>query len=764
MRRALASGVALLALAVVAPLEARAQGTSERAGPHWRHYPQRPQAPEGAPNVLLIMTDDVGFGAASAFGGPIQTPTFDGLAQGGLRYNEFHTTAMCSPTRAALLTGRNHHAVGSGAIANLARDEEGYTSVIPDSAGTIADVLRLNGYNTGFFGKNHNTPEWENSPLGPFDHWPEGFGFDYYFGFNEAWADQFHPELVENRNTVEPPKGDPTYTLDRDLSDRLIGWIRLQDTLTPDRPFFAYLAPGSPHTPHHAPRAWIERYKGRFDRGWDAMREEIFARQKRAGVIPRNAVLTPRPANLPAWSSLSPEARRVAARMMEVYAAQLAHSDYQIGRVIDALRRDGRLDNTLVIFIQGDNGADLSRINGGANEYGAFFAETPSYESLLPRIDELGGPRTFGGAPSAWGWALNAPFPWGKAYAGHLGGSRTGLVVYWPGGIERRHRGEVRAQFHHVIDIAPTIYEAARIAPPDAIDGIAQQPIEGVSMLYSFNTARAPDRRREQYFEMLGNLGFYQDGWLASTTPQRMTWDRSSASTPLPSDPRQFSWELYDLRNDFSQSRNLAGAQPGRLNAMIADFTDVAARNHVMPLENDVLKLLRPGTRPSLTDGRTSFTYYPSERRYTPAMVPSLSRSWRLSAEIEIGSAQESGPIIVQGGRFTGWGLLLSAGKPAFVIKELDRPQDLVRLDAAALRPGRHRIEVEVRRGASRRQAEISLSVDGAAAASRSVDNAGIVHNAVYVGRYGTTPLIDDAAIPDVCNCSIAAVTIDLLP
>ncbi len=484
----------------------------------WKHYPASPQAPAGAPNVLLILTDDVGFGAASTFGGPVPTPAFDALAARGLRYNAFHVTAMCSPTRAALLTGRNHHAVASGSIADVSVDEEGYTSVIPKSAVTIARVLHDNGYDTSFYGKNHNTPTWENGPAGPYDNWPNAWGFDYYYGFNAAFADQFHPSLYENRLAVRPP-AEPGYILDRDLADHLIHWTQVQHAARPGHPFFAYFASGSTHAPHMAPKEWIDRFKGRFDQGWDRLREETFARQKQLGVIPADAVLTPRPAGLPAWDSLSPEKRRIYSRMMEAAAGQLAFADAQIGRVIEALRQSGQLDNTMVIYIQGDNGASVEDFRGSTNELSTIAGREPTDAEMARDIDRHGGPDAFGNYPAAWAWATNAPFQWGKRVASHLGGIRDGMVISWPSRI--RQVGQLRTQFSHLTDIAPTIYEAAGVTAPKVVDGVAQLPLDGTSLVYSFDHPEAPTRHREQYFEMLGNRAYYKDGWIASTTPGR---------------------------------------------------------------------------------------------------------------------------------------------------------------------------------------------------------------------------------------------------
>lgn len=487
------------------------------ADPEWSHYPPIPKPPKGAPNILLVLTDDVGFGACSAFGGSIPTPNLDRTADRGLRYNAFHTTAMCSPTRAALLTGRNHHSVGMGAISNYSVDAPGYTSVLPKNAATIARYLRDTGYDTAMFGKNHNTPEWEAGPLEPFDRWPLGMGFNYFYGFNAAQTDQFSPALVENLNPIRPPREDG-YHLDRDLSDRAAHWIQLQKALRPDHPFFVYLAPGTLHEPHQAPPEWIERFRGAFDKGWDATREEVFARQKALGVIPDHAKLTSRPPYIPAWADLPEEERAFYARQMEAAAAQLSHCDHQFGRLLATLEEGGWLDDTLIMFIQGDNGACQEYEYGNTN-YDLYGIVTETPADMIPKRDLVGGPDYHGTYAPGWGWAMNAPLAESKQVASHLGGIRNGLVVSWPNGIAAR--GEVRGQFGHVIDIAPTIFDILGLELPELVDGAPQQPFEGTSLAYSFADATAPERHTEQYFEMLGNRGLYQHGWLASTIPER---------------------------------------------------------------------------------------------------------------------------------------------------------------------------------------------------------------------------------------------------
>jgi arylsulfatase A-like enzyme len=753
-----ASVLAIAAPCVLFHAQAAEPATAPRSTSRWKHFPPPRTAPEGAPNVLLIMTDDVGFSATSTFGGPVPTPTFDALASAGLRYNAFHTTAMCSPTRAALLTGRNHHAVASGAITNLAVDEAGYTSVIPKSAGTIAHVLRENGYDTAWLGKNHNTPEWQTGPMGPFENWPAGMGFDYFYGFNAAITNQFAPQLVENRNPIDPPANDPTYHLDRDMSDRLIHWLGIQRNLHPGQPFFAYVAPGTVHSPHQAPADWIAKFSGKFDQGWDELRKETFARQKRLGVIPRDAVLTKRPAELPAWSSLLPEQKRTYARMMEVAAAQLAHSDHQIGRVVEWLRQSGQLDNTLVIYLQGDNGASIESFRGSHNELMSLIGLEPDDASLARDSDKHGGPTTYGNYTAAWAWATNTPFQWGKQIASHLGGLRDGLVISWPKRI--RQTGQVRSQFHHVIDIAPTIYEAAGIAPPKALEGNEQQPIDGVSMVYTFDQPGAPSARREQYFELNGNRSYYKDGWIASTKPAVVPWDRANGAV----DPMTFGWELYDLSKDYSQSRDVAARHPEKLAELKADFDAAARRYNVYPLESNLMGRMAPGNRPDPLEGRSRFTYYAGETRYPVTSFPGIGPRWSMTARLHLAQPQAQGAVVVQGDQFAGMGLLFEQGRPVFLYNPSGRSEERVILrSGASLAEGAHDVQIRAvaNPAAGPRGATLTLSVDGQPVASADVVNLYRVRGDAYVGRPGIGMLLPDQSIGALTGATIRSLDIN---
>ncbi|MDP3737902.1 MAG: arylsulfatase [Hyphomonadaceae bacterium] len=732
----------LVACPVLVPLALAQQSTPAAS---WRYFAQPPRAPEHAPNVLLIMTDDVGFAASQAFGGPIPTLTFDKLAEQGLRYNQFHVTAMCSPTRAALLTGRNHHSVASGVINDVATDEPGYTTVIPESAATIGDVLKANGYATAWFGKNHNTPKWENTPVGPYDRWPDGMGFDYFYGFNAAMTDQFAPALIENRNQIIAPRSSD-YILDKDLADHAISWLRIQRNVAPDKPFFMYYATGTPHSPQQAPKAWIDRFKGKFDQGWDKLREETFARQKSLGVIPRDAVLTPRPKEIPAWLSLGVDERRVAARLMEVYAATLAYSDDQIGRVISELERAGEIDNTLVIYVQGDNGASEEGFRGTSNDLAAIGGIEGDTEYMLSILDELGGPRTFGNYPSGWGWAMNTPFQWGKQVASHLGGIRNGLAISWPERLSKT-KGQVRTQFHHVIDIAPTIYEAASVKPPSVLGGATQQPIEGVSMIYTFDQAGAPTTHTSQYFEMLGNRSFYKDGWIASTTPQRMPWSHAAQANQAAS----YKWELYDLNQDYSQSKNVAAKRPDKLKELQAGFDAAASAYNVLPLNSDFIGRLDRRLRPSQTAGRSDFTFYPGPTRYSDGAFPVVGPQWKIGAHIDAPGAGGDGALMVRGGYFVGWGLFVIDNRPVFIFRASDRPEDTTRIASnKPLSAGSHLIEVEYAQspGAPLPSAGVVLKVDGAVVARGTIPRVGYTGGDVYVGQMGGAPLLFDLPTP----------------
>ena len=656
-------------------------------------FPKGIEAPAGAPNVLLILTDDVGFGATSTFGGPIQTPNFQRVADNGLRYNMYHTTALCSPTRAALITGRNHHSVASGDITEFATGYPGYNSLVPKSAGSVGAVLRENGYNTSWFGKMHNVPDWMSSQAGPFDLWPNGLGFEYFYGFLGGDSDQWHPALYENTKPIEPYFGNPNYILDVDLADKAIAWMRMQHALAPNKPWLLYYATGTAHAPHHAPKDWIAKYKGQFDQGWDKLREETLARQIKLGVVPPNAQLTKRPEQIPAWDSLSADQKLLFARMMEVYAGALSHADYNIGRLLDAVEQSGQMDNTLVIFMMGDNGASAEgSLQGTTNEV-AINANSvqESIPFLLSMIDELGGPRTYNHYPVGWAHAMDTPMQWTKQVASHFGGTRNGMVISWPARI--KDKGGLRSQFCHVIDITPTIYEAAKITPPKMLDGVEQRPLDGKSLVYTFDNATAQTQHGTQYFEMMGNRAIYKDGWMASTTPLRLPW----INVGYEPNPDDFKWELYNINEDFSQANNLAEKNPGKLKELQDAFDVEAKKYNVYPLDSSMASRADPAIRPSLTRGRNEFVYFPGMIRIPEGSAPDFkNKSWTLAAEVTIPQGGASGVLGTIGGRYGGWVLMMQDSKPLFAYALSNQPDHKFKVAAdQPLAPGNHVVRVK---------------------------------------------------------------------
>ena len=625
-------------------------------------FPAPIKAPEKAPNVLLVLLDDVGFGQASTFGGAIETPNLTRLAEKGLRYNQFHTTALCSPTRAALLTGRNHHSVGTGVVAELASGFPGYTTILPKSAATVAEVLRQNGYNTAAFGKWHNTPDYETSAVGPFDRWPTWLGFEYFYGFLGGDTNQWSPALVENTKRIAPPTNNPDYHLTPDLVDHAISWIHSQQSIAPDKPFFTYLATGATHAPHHAPKVWIDKYQGKFDQGWDKLREETFARQKQLGVIPANAQLTPRPKELPAWDSLSPDDQKIYAHEMEVFAGFLAYTDHEVGRLINAIDQIGELDNILIFYIVGDNGASAEGgLAGSVNELKVFNKVPESREQLLASLNDLGSPKTFNHYHAAWAWAGTTPFQWTKQIASHVGGTRNPLIIAW--GDRIKDQGGLRSQFHHVIDITPTILEAAGITTPTQVNGVKQQKIEGTSLVYTFDNSDAPSHHKTQYFEMFGNRAIYNNGWVAAARHPRLPW-QGTINADFDKDP----WELYNIEEDFSEANNLASENPEKLEKLQKLFLSEARKHKVLPLDDRLSERFDVQSRPSPAAGRTSFTYYSSGVSIPEGSAPSLkNKSFSITADVEIPESGAEGVLLTQGGRFAGWGFFLEDSKPTYI-------------------------------------------------------------------------------------------------
>lgn len=752
-KRIRSMGVVLFGLLLGA--SASAQGQPGPTG-----FPLPARAPDKAPNVIVIMTDDVGYASGTTFGGEIPTPTMDRLAEAGLRYSNFHTTGICSPSRAALLTGRNHHAVSTGTVTDLARGLPGYTSIIPKSAATLAHVLKANGYDTAAFGKNHNIPSWQSGPAGPFDQWMTGLGFDYFYGFHGGHTDQFAPMLVENTSMIPTPAQEG-YVLDRDLADRAVRWLQMQRTQSGGRPFFVYYAPGSAHAPLQAPAEWIARFRGKFDDGWDAMRIRVFERQKRLGVIPADARLAPLPPEVPQWNSLSPERQRTAARLMEAYAGALAYCDDQMGRMIEELRASGQLDNTLVVYIQGDNGATPEGGEQGTINYAGRAAPAAELAHTLDRLDEIGGPNSYPVAPLGWMMAMNTPFPHHKVIASRLGGIRNGMVVSWPARLAARG---VRKQFTHLVDVMPTVLEAAGIKLPASHGGVRQQPLDGISFAYSFVAPEAAERHRRQYFEVFGNAALYEDGWFVASPVQPL--GRGNAVAPADA----AKWQLYDLRSDPTQTEDLADRQPAQLARMRRAFDAEARRNQVLPISSDSLGALLPQSRPEVTAAAGSFTFYPSAFRYSEGTFPSINnRSWTLAAEVTASGDGDQGALVTQGGRFSGWGLVLLKGVPTFLYRTSDTPASLTRLAApATLSPGPHRITVSftVDGPGLGRGGTLAMAIDGKPVASGRLERSVVVKFSpedAVVGHDVGTPLTDDYALP-FASAGLRSVTIDLKP
>ncbi len=625
-------------------------------------FPAPVTPPAGAPNVLLVLLDDVGFGASSTFGGLINTPTLTGLAQNGLRYTQFHTTALCSPSRAALLTGRNHHTVHSGAITEQATGYPGYDSLMWKDTVTVGEILKQHGYNTAWFGKNHNVPDWHTSQAGPFDLWPSQLGFEYFYGFIAGDTNQWRPAVFKMTQPIEPYLGNPDYNLDMDLAEQAKSWIRLQNSMAPAKPFFLYYAPGATHAPHHPTPEYANRYAGKFDGGWDEARKQIFANQKTLGIIPQNTILTPTPPDIPSWESTPVEARATFARFMEVYAAYLEQTDANVGKVIDAIRETGELDNTVIIYIVGDNGASAEgTMQGLLNENTAFNMIREPLADLIAHKNDIGTSLTYNHYPVGWAHAMCTPFQWEKQIASHFGGTRNGMVISWPARIKAVN--QFRTQFHHVTDIAPTILDIVGVDEPAMVNGVRQKPMEGVSMKYTFDSAAAPSRHRQQYFELYANRAMYSDGWVACTTPAKAPWVGDNYSYDVIDD---YPWELYDTRSDFSQGVNLAAKYPAKLQQLQKLWDREARRYGVYPLDNTKNARLDPAVRPSLTNGRNSFTYYPGMIRMPEASVPDVkNKSWSLTAELRT-AGNDNGMVITQGGLFGGWGLYFQDGKPVF--------------------------------------------------------------------------------------------------
>ncbi|NLC70585.1 MAG: arylsulfatase [Desulfuromonadaceae bacterium] len=648
------------------------------------------KAPDGAPNVIIVLIDDLGFAGTGTYGGPISTPTFDRLAAQGLIYNNFHTTAVSSPTRAALKSGRNHHVNNMGAIIETGTAFPGNTGQIPQNVTPLTEMLRLNGYSTAAFGKWHETAAWEASVSGPFDRWPTRQGFDKFYGFLGGETDHWAPSIYDGVSPVKIPE-DPSYHFLTDMTDQSVAWVRYQKALTPDKPFFIYYAPGAVHAPHHVPQVWIDRWKGKFDQGWDRLREEILARQIKAGIVPQGTQLAPKPAAIPDWNSLSADEKRLFTRQFEVFAAFLEMTDHEVGRLLKAVEETGQLDNTLVVLVYGDNGtsAEGGR-NGMFSEMTYFNSVQEKVEDMLKHVDKWGSHETYPHMAAGWAVALDTPYQWTKQVASDHGGTKVGTAIYWPKGI--KSKGELRTQFHHVIDVAPTILEAAGLPEPKVVNGVEQRPMDGVSMMYSFDDAKAKDRRTTQYFEMFGNRAIYHDGWFARTI-HRAPWEQKPRSSVADS-----AWELYDTRTDFSLINDLSARHPKKLAELKALFLVEAERNNALPIDDRVFERVNAELvgRPDLMAGRTSITLGEGMTGMTENVMLNIkNKSKTITAEVEIPEGKvANGTLIVQGGRFGGWSLYVKDGVPAYDYNFLGLESTTV-AGKAKLQPGKATIRFE---------------------------------------------------------------------
>jgi arylsulfatase len=725
-------------------------------------FPQPVQASKGAPNILLVLLDDVGFGAASTFGGPCQTPTLTRLAEKGLKYNHFHTTALCSPTRAALITGRNHHSVHTACIMEAGTGFPGYDTVMGKDTATVAEVLKQAGYGTAWFGKNHNVPDWESSQAGPFDRWPTSLGFDHFYGFIGGDTSQWRPAATEGTKPIEPYMGNPDYNFDYDMADQATKWIRMQKTVAPNKPFFCYYAPGATHAPHHPKKEWVEKYKGKFDQGWDRVREETFARQKKLGIIPADAKLTPRVPGVQAWNACSADEKKVFARFMEVYAGYLEQTDYNIGRVVKTIEDLGQLDNTLVIYIAGDNGASAEgSLQGLLNEMTFFNGVQENIKEVLKRADDIGTWKTYNHYPVGWAHAMCTPFQWTKQIASHYGGTRNGMVISWPKGIKAKN--ELRSQWHHCIDIVPTILDVVGLPQPTSVNGVTQKPIEGVSMKYTFTNAKAKSTRTKQYFEMLGNQAIYHEGWVACTSPPVPPWSPAGADVDV---INGYKWELY-APTDFSQADNLAAKMPQKVRDLRLLFYTECAKYNVLPLDNSKTTRLDPAIRPSLTRGRKSFTFFQGQTRIPEGAAPDIkNKSWSITAEVEV-KAGTTGMIITHGGLFSGYALYLMKGKPVFHYNFVDVAHyEVAGKDAIA--PGKHTIKMDFAYdgGGPGKGGTATLAVDGKEVAKGRIDKTVPIRisldEGLDVGEDTGTPVNLSYDVPFKFTGKIEKVTVEL--
>ena len=683
--------------------------------------PLRP--PKGAPNVLIVLLDDVGFAASSAFGGVISTPTAERLAKGGLKFNRFHTTALCSPTRQAMLTGRNHHSVNMGSICELATSAPGYSSVLPKDKAALAMTLKLNGYSTAQFGKCHEIPVWQTSPMGPYDQWPSGGGgFEYFYGFIGGETNQYYPAIYEGTTPVEPDKTpEEGYHFTEDMTNKAIKWVRQQKALMPDKPFFMYFAPGACHAPHHVPKEWADKYKGKFDQGWDKLREQIFARQKELGVVPGDAELTKRPQEIPAWDQMPQELKPILARQMEIYAAFLEHTDHHVGRLVDALKDLEILGDTLVMYIIGDNGASgEGTLNGSFNEMAMLngMSGVETVDFMKSKIDEFGGPHAYNHYAVGWAHAMDTPYQWTKQVASHWGGTRNGTIVHWPKGIKAK--GEIRSQFHHVIDVAPTILEAAGLPAPAIVNSVQQAPLEGISMLYAFDNAKAAERRETQYFEMFCNRGIYHKGWTA-VTRHSTPWDAAKPLAAFDDDV----WELYDTNKDWTQARDIAKDEPQKLKELQRLWLIEATKYSVLPLDDRRMERFNSDLagRPQLVKGKTQILFGGMGRLTENCVINIKNKSYSVTAEIVVPKSGANGVIIAQGGAFNGWSLYAKGGKLKYCYNLLGIKLFYVESNKA-IPTGQHQVRMEFKYdgGGVAKGGNALLYLDGAKVGEGRVD------------------------------------------
>jgi len=782
MKRKIASISTVVVLMFAHAVTALAQGAPDRtklpiaepAYPHStvldvRNAPAPPprfqvKAPAGAPNVLIVLIDDMGFGQSGTFGGPLNMPTLERLAENGLRYNNFHTTALCSPSRAALLSGRNHHMTNTASIMETSTAYPGNTGQRPDSVAPLAAMLRYNGYTTAQFGKNHETAAWEVSPSGPTDRWPTRSGFDKFYGFMGGETNQWAPAIYDGMTKVEVPT-DPNYHFMNDMTNQAIQWMQSVKSLTPDKPFFIYFAPGATHAPHQVPKQWIDKYKGRFDQGWDKLREETLARQIKLGVVPAGTKLAPKPEAIKDWDKLTADEKKLFTRQMEVFAGFAEYTDTEIGRLVGAIGDMGQLDNTLIFYIVGDNGASAEGgMAGMFNEMTYFNGVTETVQDVMKHYDELGGPNTYGHYAAGWAVAGDTPFTWTKQVASNYGGTRNGMVIHWPKGIKAK--GEVRSQWHHVIDIAPTILEAAGLPEPKEVNGVPQSPIEGVSILYSLNDAQAKDTHLTQYFEIFGNRAIYHDGWLAGTV-HRAAWE-TKVRAPLDKD----TWELYNARADFSLANDLAKANPAKLREMQDLFIAEAVKYNVLPIDDRVMERVNAALvgRPDLMAGRTSLTVYEGMIGMSENVFINMkNRSHTITAEVEIPKGGANGVLLAQAGRFGGWTLYLKNGKPAYTYNFLG----LQRFTIAATAPvpagkATVRFEFAYDGGGLAKGGLGTIFVNGKKVAEGRIERTQpMIFSAdegADVGEDGETPVVEDYGIPAPYRFTgkIDKITIDL--